>query len=131
MRIVVVSKGSGSGTGTSQATRYVSRRERDETREGTEARRLFSAQADDLGCHRANLVLGDGRAPQTKDVLHLVGSVAHEADFFALGEDEPARQRAVREIARATLLEMAEQLQAKELRWVAGIHRNTEHPHVP
>lgn len=130
MRIVVVSKGSGSGTGVSQATRYVSRRERDETREGTEARRLFSAQADDLGCHRANLLLGDGRAPQTKDVLHLVVSFAHEADFLALGEDEPARQRAVREITRATLLEMAEQLQAKELRWVAGIHRNTEHPHV-
>lgn len=130
MRIVVVSKGSGKGTGVSQATRYVSRRERDETREGTEARRLFSAQADDLGCHRANLVLGDGRAPQTKDVLHLVVSFAHEEDFLSLGEDEPARQQAVQEITRATLAEMTEQLQARELRWVAGIHRNTEHPHV-
>lgn len=130
MRIVVVSKGSGSGTGVSQATRYVSRRERDEMREGAEARRLFSAQADDLGCQRANLVLGDGRAPQTKDVLHLVISFAHEADFLALGEDEPTRQQAVREITRATLAEMTERLQAKELRWVAGIHRNTDHPHV-
>lgn len=130
MRIVVVSKGSSSGIGTSQATRYVSRRERDETREGVEARRLFSVQADNLGCHRANLVLGDGRAPQTKDVLHLVVSFAHEEDFLALGGDEPARQQAVREITRATLTEMTEQLQARELRWVAGIHRNTEHPHV-
>jgi len=130
MRIVVVSKGSGRGTGVSQATRYVSRRERDETREGTEARHLFSAQADDLGCQRANLVLGDGRAPQTKDVLHLVISFAHEADFLALGEDESTRQQAMREITRATLAEMTERLQAKELRWVAGTHRNTDHPHV-
>lgn len=130
MRIVVVSKGSGSGTGTSQATRYISRRERDETREGVKARRLFSAQADDLGCYRANLVLGDGRAPQTKDVLHLVLSFAHEEDFLALGEAEPVRQQAVREITRASLMEMTEQLQAEELRWVAGIHRNTDHPHV-
>ncbi len=130
MRIVVVSKGSGRGTGTSQATRYVSRRERNEGREGAEARRLFSAHADDLGCHRANLLLGDGTAPQTKDVLHLVLSFGHEEDFTALGEDEAARQQAVREITRATLSEMTEKLYAQELRWVAGIHHNTDHPHV-
>ena len=78
MRILVVSKGSGSGAGASQAARYISRRKSDEERrEESCANRLFSAHADDLGHHRANQLLGDGHTPQTKDVLHLVISFAH------------------------------------------------------
>lgn len=131
MRILVVSKDSGQGAGASQATRYVARRKSDGGRgEEAEATRLFSAHADSLGDHRANLVLGAGSVPPTKDVLHLVISFAHEADFPALGESETERQAAARELTRATLNSASANLPAADLRWVAGIHRNTANPHL-
>ncbi len=146
MRILVVSKGSGTGAGASEATHYVARRKDEPERQSehraahgaeraaepqpTEATRLFSVTADSLGHRRANLVLGDGQVPATRDVMHLVISFAHEEDFLALGTEETQRQTAVRELTRATLEEVRKELGARELHWVAGLHRNTDNPHV-
>lgn len=130
MKVIVVVKQGRGGSGVSQATHYIANRERDEAREGPEPRRLFSAREERLSYTQANRVLGAGTEPLTKDVLHLVISLAHEGDFHALGHDEESRQQAVRKITRRTIAEMAQQLKAEELRWVAGIHRNTDNPHV-
>ena len=127
--VVVVKKGLG-GTGVSQAARYVSTRERDEAREGQEARWLFSESEERLNYSQANRLLGDGRDPKTDDVLHLVISFHQEEDFNQLGTNEEARLSGVRETTRGTLKEMTDALNAEKLRWVAGIHRNTDNPHV-
>ena len=130
MRFLMVSKPSGSGAGESQAARYVARRKEEDGRKAEAPTKLFNARAENFGDKRANLWLGDGYAPLTRDVQHLILSFAHEEDFLALGEDETARQQALREMVRATLAEATERLDAQELRWVAGIHRNTDNPHV-
>lgn len=127
--VVVVKKGLG-GSGISQATRYVSTRERDEEREGQEARKLFSESEERLNYSRANRLLGDGHDPKTDDVLHLVISFHREEDFNQLGTDEESRLGGVRKTTRGTLKEMTDALHAEKLRWVAGIHRNTDNPHV-
>lgn len=127
--VVVVKKGLG-GSGVSQAARYISTRERDEEREGQEARELFSESEERLNYSQANRLLGDGRDPKTDDVLHLVISFHREEDFNQLGTNEEARLSGVRETTRGTLKEMADSLNAEKLRWVAGIHRNTDNPHV-
>ncbi|MGE0129302.1 MAG: relaxase MobL [Blastocatellales bacterium] len=127
--VVVVKKGLG-GSGVSQAARYVSTRERDEEREGQEARKLFSENEERLNHSQANRLLGDGRDPKTDDVLHLVISFHREEDFNQLGMDEESRLDGVRKTTRGTLKEMTDALHAERLRWVAGIHRNTDNPHA-
>ena len=40
------------------------------------------------------------------------------------------RKDQLREVAREAMGEMRTDLRAKEMRWVAGIHLNTDHPHI-
>jgi hypothetical protein len=130
MKVITVIKGGTGGTGISQASRYVSRRERDEAREGKEPRGLFSAWVDGLSFHQANRLLGDGIDPKTDDILHLVISLEKEEDFNRLGDDEESRQKGLRETTQDAVEKMANDLNAEKMRWVAGIHRNTDNPHV-
>lgn len=130
MRVIAVVKNGIGGSGISQATRYISRRERDEDREGGAPRKLFSEREDNLSFHQANRLLGNGDDPRTADLLHLVISLEKEEDFNRLGNGEESRQQALRETTRDTMKEMAADLNASELRWVAGIHRNTDNPHI-
>jgi relaxase MobL-like protein len=130
MKALVVIKSGTGGIGASQATRYVSRRERDEAREGQSPRLLFSEREDGLSFHRANRLLGGGSDPKTDDVLHLVISLEKEECFNQLGTDEESRQNGLRETTRDAMKHVTEDLNADNLRWVAGIHRNTDNPHV-
>jgi hypothetical protein len=127
--VCVIKKGNG-GTGVSHAARYISTRDRDEQREGLEARKLFSDGDDKLNYPHANHLLGNGREPKANEVLHVVISLEKEDDFNRLGTDEESKQAGVRETTRDALKEMANFFNADELRWVAGIHRNTDNPHV-
>lgn len=127
--VCVIKKGNG-GTGVSHAARYISTRDRDEQREGVEARKLFSAGDDKLNYPQANHLLGNGREPNASEVLHVVISLEKEDDFNRLGTDEESKQAGVRETTRNALKDMANFFNADKLRWVAGIHRNTDNPHV-
>jgi hypothetical protein len=127
--LCVIKKGRG-GTGVSSAARYVSTRDRDEEREGNQARTLFSAGEDILTASQANRFLGDGHEPNANDVLHVVISLEKEEDFFRLGNDEESRKAGVRETTRGAMKDIGDLFNADELRWAAGIHRNTDNPHV-
>jgi hypothetical protein len=47
-----------------------------------------------------------------------------------LGNDEESRRRALRETTRGSMNWMSQELETDDLRWVAGIHRNTDNPHI-
>ncbi|MCI0525724.1 MAG: relaxase MobL, partial [Acidobacteria bacterium] len=127
--LCVIKKGRG-GSGVSSAARYVSTRDRDEEREGNQARALFSAAEDKLTASQANRFLGDGQEPHANDVLHVVISFEKEEDFIRLGNDEESRKVGVRETTRSAMKDIGDLFNADELRWAAGIHRNTDNPHV-
>lgn len=129
MRVVVSVKATPGGGQTTQAARYIAYRERDEEREGTEPRPLFSARENALSFWKAERVLTAGRAPQKNEVIHIAVSF-REGDFEALGRSEKLRQESLREVTREAVTQVAEVLRADQLRWVAGIHRNTDHPHI-
>jgi hypothetical protein len=129
MRVIVAVKNGGGGAGASAATRYVATREPDEKIEGKRPRPLFSRHEDGLSYWKADRVLAAGGRPRGDDVLHLVVSFTEE-DFDRLGEDEEARQAGLRSVTREAVGAMGRELKADELRWVAGIHRNTAHPHL-
>lgn len=129
MRVIVSVKPTPGGGGASQATRYIAYRERDEEREGKEPRPLFSAKEEALSFWRAERVLTEGRAPAKDELIHIAVSFREE-DFGKLGHNEPARQDALKEISREAVSKIADELRADNLRWVAGVHRNTDHPHI-
>jgi len=127
--VIVAVKSQPGGSATSRITRYISERDRDEQKEGREPRRLFSDKDDSLSYRHADRVLTGSWTPQKDELLHLAVSFRGE-DFAALGADESSRQRRLKETAREAMQEMAEAAAAKKLIWVAGIHRNTAHPHL-
>ncbi len=129
MRVIVSIKPTPGGGHTSQAARYIAYRERDEEREGTEPRPLFSARENALSFWKAERVLTEGRTPQKDELIHIAVSF-RDGDFQALDRNETIRQRSLREVTREAVSQIADELRADELRWVAGIHRNTDHPHI-
>lgn len=129
MRVVVSIKSTPGGGNASQAARYIAYRDRDEEREGTEPRPLFSEKENTLSFWQAERVLTEGRTPTKDEVAHLAVSLKAE-DFQALGQDETSRQQSLKEVTREAIAEIAQELDAESLRWVAGVHRNTENPHL-
>jgi relaxase MobL-like protein len=129
MRVVVSVKPIPGGGQASQAARYIANSHRDEDREGKEPRKLFSAKDNSLSFWKAERVLTEGRAPAKDEVLHITISFREE-DFERLGNDEFSRQDAIKEVSRKAITEITGELRADDMRWVAGIHRNTDHPHI-
>ncbi|MCI0662369.1 MAG: hypothetical protein L0220_14960, partial [Acidobacteria bacterium] len=102
MRVIVSVKPTPGGGETTQATRYIAYRERDEEREGKEPRPLFSASEDNLSFWKAERVLTEGRTPAKDELIHVVVSF-REDDFQALGKDETKRQDALKVITRESV----------------------------
>jgi hypothetical protein len=117
------------GVGASRVTRYIAEHDKDLKREGPGSRPLFSEDREGLTYRTADRVLDPERQPQKDDLLHFAVSF-EEADFEKLGADEKERQARLREVIREGMKGMAEELNLEPLTWVAGIHRNSEHPHA-
>ena len=119
------------GSGASDLTRYVARSKLGHEREGPAARPLFTAHADDLSVTEARhwlSIVGDKW--DKSDALHYVLSFASAREYELLGDDEKERREAVRDFLRHSLKESLAQLGVTEMRWVAGVHRNTDNPHL-
>jgi MobL relaxases len=120
----------GGGSGGSRITRYIAERDRDLAREGAGSRRLFSQDQSDLSYHRADRILDpDDGHPEKDDLIHF-SVMIEEEEFDKLGTDEKEKQERFREAVREAMKGVAAELNAEELTWVAGIHRNSENPHV-
>ena len=129
MRAVIAIKSTG-GSGASRATRYISERDRDAEREGAKPRLLFSEREDTLTYRGADQLLSNGMgSPDKADLIHIAVSFNQE-DYERLGMTEDERKEQFREVARQAMGEMTRELRAREMRWVAGIHLNTAHPHL-
>ncbi|HSS21204.1 MAG TPA: relaxase MobL [Pyrinomonadaceae bacterium] len=120
----------GGGSGGSRITRYIAERDKDLEREGPGSRRLFSDDQDSLSYHRADRILDpvEGR-PEKNDLIHFSVMIEPE-DFDKLGENENDKLERFREAVREAMKGVAAELNAEELTWVAGIHRNSENPHA-
>lgn len=114
-------------------TRYLAERERDPEREGDTRRPLFSNELSDLTPAQANTFLHGGARTgklDDRDVIHLVVSPADVTAFERLGDETDARTEAFKNCTREMMREFEERLGITDTRWIAGIHLNTDHPHV-
>ncbi len=129
MRAVVAIKSTG-GSGASRATRYISERDRDPEREGAGPRPLFSDREYSLTYRGADRLLTRGEGtPDKEDLIHIAVSFRNE-DYERIGESDAERKERLIEVVREGVAGMRDDLHAKELRWVAGVHLNTDHPHA-
>ena len=112
---------------------YVAHSKIDPARE-PERREIFNSYADALSVEKANLflksgALGEGGRPSNEDLHHLVISLKSE-DYDRLGADEKERQESLKKITRHAMRGLENALGADKLNWAAGIHRNTDNPHI-
>ena len=110
---------------------YIAHSKTDAQREAN-GREIFSEYADRCAVEKANDFLknGTGRArPANEELHHLVISLRAE-DYDRLGADEKERQQSLKEITRHTIKRLEESVGANRLAWAAGVHRNTDNPHV-
>ncbi len=120
----------GGGAGASRATRYVSERDKDPQREGPGSRPLFSEDREGLSYRKADRILDpENGHPEKNDLIHFSVSFLEE-DFERIGDDEKERQARLREVIREGMRGVATELNVERLTWVAGIHRNSDHPHA-
>ncbi len=133
-RTIVAIKPSSSSTGASGVTRYIAESKRDPEKEhlkDKEPRPLFSADRDGLSFQQADEILAQGKGwlPEKEDVIHLVISLETES-FEKLGDTHKERIQAFKDIIRDTAGEIEKEVNVYELRFVAGIHLNTDNPHA-
>ncbi|MFL6284595.1 MAG: hypothetical protein ACJ74Q_15725 [Pyrinomonadaceae bacterium] len=129
-RAVVSVKATRGGTGSSGVARYIAESKRDQEREGKGSRPLFNEKEERLTYRGANKLLSpDKDGPAQRDIIHLVISPAKE-EYERLGSTEEERMDAFRAATRETMKDVEKVLKVEELHWVAGIHRNTDQPHV-
>lgn len=110
---------------------YVAHSKIDQTRE-PKAREIFNSYADSLPVEKANLFLKSGaslKRPANDELHHLVVSLKSE-DYDRLGASEAERQESLKKITRHAVSKLEEAIGAEKLNWAAGIHRNTDNPHV-
>jgi hypothetical protein len=119
------------GAGASDLTRYVAKSKLDAAREGRKPRELFTQTADNFTHLTAREWLSiTGGALEKRDVLHYVLSFEEGREYEVLGDDEDERKRQTVAFIRRAVAESLREIGIAEMRWVAGIHRNTDNPHV-
>lgn len=129
--IVITTKTSQVRSGRASLPRYISEGNLDEEREGLRPRPLFSESQNDLTTEEADRLLSEDSQshPDELDPIHIIITVTMET-YLGLGEEEPERLEALRSATRTTMSMVTAETGVIELLWVAGIHRNSEQPHV-
>jgi len=110
---------------------YIAHSKIDESREAA-GREIFNSYADSVSVEKANDFLKSGasvKRPANNELHHLVISLKPE-DYERLGADERERKDALKKITRAAMKELETAVGADRLNWAAGVHRNTDNPHV-
>jgi hypothetical protein len=119
------------GKGVSYQARYIAESELNRERGGEKPRPLFTNRGHDgLTYRAANRFLTSGEGdPLKKDLIHIIISF-EEKDFEALRAHDDERIAALREVAHEAMEETKADLRVRDWRWVAGIHLNTDNPHI-
>jgi hypothetical protein len=134
MAKVVVAIKPTTSTCASSVTRYISQSKRDQQKEhleDKEARPLFSNNLDGLTHQQADELLAEAQGwfPQSNEVIHLIIS-PEEGSFEGLGATFEQQIAAFKDIIRDVSRQIENEVNFDELRWIAGIHLNTDLPHA-
>lgn len=127
---MIISIKSGSGGSSRGLIHYLAHSKLDRAREGTDKRALFNAEENDLDVKEANRLLSlNGTKPGSDELIHLVIAPGSD-EFETIGDDLKTRREALQAIVRATVSRLEKEVKARNLKWIAVTHFNTDHPHA-
>jgi len=127
MIISIKSSSAGSSRG---LVHYLAHSKLDKEKEGIERREFFNEQDEALNVGDANRHLSRAKLkPAPEELLHVIIAPSQE-EIERLGEDQKTRKTALREIVRETVAALKKEIKAKNLKWVAALHFNTDNPHA-
>jgi hypothetical protein len=103
-----------------------------DTEKEPKTRELFTEYSNHVSVETANDFLKTGvekKRPENTQLHHVVISLKSD-DYKKLGVEETERQHSLKTITRVAMGRFAESIGADKISWTAGIHRNTQNPHV-
>lgn len=111
---------------------YIAHSKVDTGKEPQSGREIFNEYSDQATVEKANNLLKKNTSAKrpTNDELHHMVLSFLPGDYERLGEDEKERHKSLKEITRHAMKEFEKEIGADKLSWAAGIHRNTDNPHI-
>lgn len=129
--MIISIKSSASGGASSRGLiHYLAHSKLDREKEGIERREFFNESENDLDLSRANRHLSrDGSKPSPEELLHIVVAPSKE-EMTSVGENTEEKRNALETVVRATVARLEKEVKARNLKWVAALHFNTDNPHA-
>lgn len=128
--MIISIKSSASGGSSRGLVHYLAHSKLDREKEGIEKREFFNESENDLDVSRANRHLGRGDSkPKPEELLHVVIAPSKE-EIESVGDDLESKKDALETVVRETVARLEKEVKAKNLKWVAVAHFNTDNPHA-
>lgn len=128
--MIISIKSSASGGSSRGLVHYLAHSKLDREKEGVERRAFFTESEDDLDVSRANRHLGrDNSKPKPEELLHVVIAPSKE-EIESVGDDLESKKDALETVVQETVARLEKEVKAKNLKWVAVAHFNTDNPHA-
>lgn len=132
MRVIVKIDTKTHSTLGSGAARYISERSRNLEHELSGTRAIFNPEDDTLKWRAADSYLSGhaNKRPRHSNLHHIMLSF-DDQDAKELERQDPSdKDRPYRLITRHAMTKIAERLKITDTKWIAGVHRHSDHPHI-
>jgi hypothetical protein len=128
--MIISIKSSASGGSSRGLIHYLAHSKLMREKEGIERREFFNESEKDLDVRAANRHLSlDDSKPKPEELLHIV--VAPSKDEIAsVGDDLESKKNALKSVVRETVARLEKEAKARQVKWVAVAHFNTDNPHA-
>jgi hypothetical protein len=128
--MIISIKSSASGGSSRGLVHYLAHSKLDPGKEGARRREFFNESENDINVRAANRHLSrDDSKPKSEELLHIVISPSKE-EIESVADDQAARKAALRSIVRETVARLEKEVKARNLKWIAVAHFNTDNPHA-
>jgi len=128
--MIISIKSSASGGSSRGLVHYLAHSKLDRAKEEVEKREFFNESESDLDVRLANRHLSiGGEKPKAEELLHIVIAPSKE-EIATIGDDLKTRKAALKAIVRETVARLEKEVKAKQLKWIAALHFNTDNPHA-
>lgn len=128
--MIISIKSSASGGSSRGLVHYLAHSKLDRAKEEVEKREFFNESENDLDVRSANRHLSIwGEKPKTEELLHIVVAPSKE-EIERVGDNLKTKKAALKAIVRETVARLEKEVKAKQIKWIAALHFNTDNPHA-
>jgi hypothetical protein len=128
--MIISIKSSASGGSSRGLVHYLAHSKLDREKEGIERRGFFNELENDLDARAANRHLSrENSKPQPEELLHIVIAPSRD-EIASIGDDLESKKKALKSVVRETVARLEKEVKARNLKWIAVAHFNTDNPHA-